>query len=421
MTRVPHLRLSVRAFLAVPALALVGCDAPNPTATSSAPSAAETSLRAGDADLTPFIETGLYTRRVEDINDRGEISFTQDNRRQPGVWSVASGTRLLEPWVGGTRVWTLTNSGLAGGIDGGAGVIWTEAGRTVIAEQGSVEDMTESGLMAGEEDGVPTLWRNGDAEHFALPTGTFYGVFTGVSDAGYATGFVQGSHGALTGILLADGELQMLPELGSYLQNIAVDVNAAGQVVGWSQGGGRGDAFLYENGDLSTLPPLPGAAFSDAERITEDGLIVGASANLPVVWVDRQPVALPLPEGATSGRLVAVNETGQAVGHVLYPTGSPHRFQAIIWNLDDCGFAALRQILAEGRESGDVSNGGVANALSAHLESAIAAFAAGNDAAAAGKLGAFTQLVKAQAGRNVTADLASKLDAAAGLAISLLD
>jgi hypothetical protein len=83
-----------------------------------------------------------------------------------------------------------------------------------------------------------------------------------------------------------------------------------------------------------------GGANSMAHDVNNQGLIVGEADRRPTVWVNRQPrdlLALSCPAGDPSpmcapgvtGVARGVNEAGQIVGTVSFPSGAPS--QAVVW------------------------------------------------------------------------------------------
>src|SRR5688572_30334042 len=80
----------------------------------------------------------------------------------------------------------------------------------------------------------------------------------------------------------------------------AYDMNNAGQVTGFSNmPGGFGQAFIWQSGTMSPLPPIPDATRSFGTAITESGKIAGSyetispsSQSHAVVWQGNSFTAL---------------------------------------------------------------------------------------------------------------------------------
>jgi uncharacterized membrane protein len=94
-----------------------------------------------------------------------------------------------------------------------------------------------------------------------------------------------------------------------------IDVNRNGVAVGngWADAGTT--SYFYRNGTVAKLPGGDGAA---VRAINDAGMIVGTRNEKPVIWrsVDRSPVLLPLPAGATTGAAIDIDEDGTVIGVV---------------------------------------------------------------------------------------------------------
>lgn len=136
---------------------------------------------------------------------------------------------------------------------------------------------------------------------------------------------------------------------------MALGINAAGDIVGHTLGGGLGfRGFLIRNGSFVQLDPLSGADFSDAAAVNGDRLVAGTSTASgrfgdfrPVVWEDGgPPTSLPLLAGGEEGEAFDVNERGWVAGYSEVASGER---RPVIWKreqgswtitvLDSAGFA----------------------------------------------------------------------------------
>ena len=104
-------------------------------------------------------------------------------------------------------------------------------------------------------------------------------------------------------------------------------VNARGQVIGTQQFGFEGDrsrAFLWSDGHLTYLPPLPGDNRTAAFAINDRGTVVGASwkevgfsgdeHQRAVIWEHGRVRDLGVPRGALATRAMALDGRGRVVG-----------------------------------------------------------------------------------------------------------
>ncbi|WP_131739357.1 hypothetical protein [Actinomadura roseirufa] len=116
-------------------------------------------------------------------------------------------------------------------------------------------------------------------------------------------------NGKLTdlGILPADGYVQ------------ARAINDAGQIAG--SGLDSGKAWLYQNGQTTFLPPLPGGNAAEAFGISADGQVLGLSSTshdtsqaFATVWRNGTPTSLGSLPGSTWSEAHAMNSSGVVVG-----------------------------------------------------------------------------------------------------------
>jgi probable HAF family extracellular repeat protein len=120
-------------------------------------------------------------------------------------------------------------------------------------------------------------------------------------------------------------------DLGAGDGSTAEGVNDKGQIVGG--GGVNVGGFVWENGALRRIPPLPGMTYVRAEDINESGQVVGYSgrdsATQAFVWTaagGTQPLAGTLGGGYTLAR--AINDRGVVVGEAGLPNGTAH---TVVW------------------------------------------------------------------------------------------
>jgi probable HAF family extracellular repeat protein len=142
-------------------------------------------------------------------------------------------------------------------------------------------------------------------------------------------------------VLWAHGSVINLGSLGGALDNVPIEINNRGQVVGYSHLAGDllERAFFWEHGAITDLGTLPGDVQSFALGIDEQGDAVGGSCDLnfncrAVMW--RDGVMVDLSTLVASGPPITlifaedINAAGEIVGQAFDPrTGDTPAFLAI--------------------------------------------------------------------------------------------
>jgi len=168
----------------------------------------------------------------------------------------------------------------------------------------------------------PAVWNSKLAAPTTLPTRGFGGFATAVSESGLVVGsrYVEAGAGTVP-VLWLNGKYQELETLGE--GGGALDVNDAGQVVGYVHAAGGTLPALWEGGKLSVLPTLPVGSAGDilngsANSINALGHIVGTveaaygSDSLALKWVNKQVRASGLTEWIET-RGLRINANGDAL------------------------------------------------------------------------------------------------------------
>lgn len=118
-----------------------------------------------------------------------------------------------------------------------------------------------------------------------------------------------------------------ITDLGAGDGSFAEAVNDKGQIVG---GGGAGvGAYIWENGTLRQLGPLPGMVRSYAYDINESGTVVGYSGNADgsilraFIWTAASGMQeLPGTLGGCCTEATGINDQGLIVGIASLPNGA---------------------------------------------------------------------------------------------------
>ncbi len=158
--------------------------------------------------------------------------------------------------------------------------------------------------------------------------------------AGQIVGYAERTDGRFHAFLWRNGVMRDLGALPNPIltSSRAMDINEAGQVVGFSladdvAGGGSGDhAFLWQNGTMLDLGTLGGRS-SRALDINRSGVVVGHAQNAAgderaVMWRNGVIRDLGTLGGASSAAL-SINGSGQIVGRSETRTG---KYRAFLWH-----------------------------------------------------------------------------------------
>jgi probable HAF family extracellular repeat protein len=259
------------------------------------------------------------------------------------------------------------NGIIAGYATSGSGkhaVLWTETGIADIGgPQGSIISdavaVNDSNQVAGYDEGSPQTyqgysWESGSWTPLGFLPGHSESIARDIDSAGRIVGssFILGQeHRA---VMWDAGVLTDLGTLGD--SSNAYGINDVGQVVGYSVAnlpGGEQQlrGFLWENGQMTALDPLPEDVATQAFDVNDAGDVVGSStwyttqflsASQATLWLDGGEVTIdlgyvPAPPWSCSAEprwhksiARAVNNRGQIVGEAMcIASGAPKA--AFLW------------------------------------------------------------------------------------------
>jgi probable HAF family extracellular repeat protein len=254
-----------------------------------------------------------------------------------------------------------------------------------------------------DDDGVPDLWfRDDDGDgandlmiHLGVRYGDYYtnaswasainnaGQIVGVTDAGYEIGSGKAFLINPTDVD-GDGHVEwfwdgddngdeindLMIDLGLPDGSDPFDINDLGQIVGTAEGRG----FLWENGAITWLEPLPGGRDATAVAINSLGQVVGSSRDRrgrfhAVLWEVTGGTATITDLGGLKGEkhtsAADINDAGQVVGNAgdtafLWENGTMTKLEDLI--SDSGGLDTDNLSAAAINESGEIAGYAATNA-----------------------------------------------------------
>ena len=194
----------------------------------------------------------------------------------------------------------------------------------------TVADINNNGLIVGGAIdlstgvGLAAQWSNGAVSPLSVPQGFTWSTASAVND----DGVIVGSGGSVAGnnepLAWINGLPVVLETRG--FGGAALDINKAGDIVGYVNTEQFTAPALWQNGQLIILPRLfesDGFAtgIDDQGRIvgTSQGVNDGSGGRVPTQWVNNQPAALPVTFGQDYVGSIGVNRTGggRTSGYVI--------------------------------------------------------------------------------------------------------
>lgn len=259
--------------------------------------------------ITPVLTGNYAAINAFGINNRGDVvgSVYQSSLESYGVL-YANGVATRLGTLGGTAgtAYDINDNGVAVGYSTTAAGVY----HATLYRNGTVTDLTP-GL--GEESSA-----------------------SAINNAGVAVGAFQCNCGLENrASIFYNGQVVNLGTLDGGRFSGATDINAAGDIVGWSSlENGLDHAILYRNGVMTDLGAFGGNT-SSAAAINDRGQIVGGiQRSLPqesrgFLWEDGGATLLPTLPGYGS-EPIGLNNSGLVVG-ILYGPASLLDFHGVLW------------------------------------------------------------------------------------------
>ncbi|MDH5446599.1 MAG: hypothetical protein OEY52_13685 [Gammaproteobacteria bacterium] len=218
-------------------------------------------------------------------------------------------------------------------------VIWNEDGSyaNLTPDEQSVyssaRGINADGVIVGHFNNRPVIWSNGErVEIGGVAAG--YGSADDINALGEVVGQVQINYQPRAFVYQA-GESRLLNGLNAYTYTRAYAINNHGLISGTAQlASGKTNAVVWQDDIPTDLGTLPGDGSSYGLDINDAGQVVGYSRttsypfrNTPVIWQADGIHSLG-GLGGTGGVAKAINNHGQVVGYAYTAQGIQHPF---IW------------------------------------------------------------------------------------------
>jgi len=182
----------------------------------------------------------------------------------------------------------------------------------------------------------PAAWKGKKRDDPALPNGYKSGLLCGINEGGELVGWINtsaaldDSKAAIRAFSYVQGKLRLLETLGGS-DSAAYGIGTAGQIVGLSSlKDGARHAFVEANGKMTDLGVLPDGKYSIAYAVNAAGDIVGSSEEggkqWAVMWRKNAIQKLEQHEDAVGSQARAINDAGQIVGYIRTNENETHAF-----------------------------------------------------------------------------------------------
>lgn len=206
-------------------------------------------------------------------------------------------------------------------------------------------DVNDHGLIVGTSTTAPStdhavVWRHGTVRRLPGTLGLDSAAF-GVNDAGRVVGRI-GSEAAWW----KGGRLVRLGTLPGGSRSQAEDISEDGVIVGWSDdASGVGSVPVWWfRGRIHELALPTGRASGSAQAISPRGRI-GGTAGAAVVWVGGRPRLLPDLVGYVGGQALGVNDRGIAVG---FAQSTESMTRPVLWRPDGVRALQVSELVTAG-------------------------------------------------------------------------
>jgi len=300
------------------------------------------------------------------LNDAGDLILNQNvggTSINYAIWRDVAGTyHRLPPYPGGD-VLRVTARGInsAAHIVGMVresivspvehGVIWRsgaffqDIGAMAGYNSTSPEDINDQGAVVGTSINTTNfnrtafLWQNGAFTDLGINGGA--AKATAMNNTGTVVGYINGGFP----VRWVNGQRSSLPVPAGVIQPTPVDVNDAGDIIGWGTSSAPGVLYssaFWRNGSGILLPPWPGATQTLVRTINNLGEIIGEGNLVPggpmhaLVWrlSTGNPPPPPPPNNvapvvtlsALSATTIRVGGSVQLRGVFTDPDNGPWRY-----------------------------------------------------------------------------------------------
>ena len=223
---------------------------------------------------------------------------------------------------------------------------------TLSGGESSGVGINNLGDVVGSADVLPNGWQHGffggkPLMDVGAPADFPQSHLDAVSDYGQAIGWANNDFSDVDGLAYlwenhAWTPLGVLPGLEN---SRPTDINNAGQIVGWSYGGGYSRAWIWQDGELT---PLPTPQYvSIAHAINESGTLIVGGVNADgvigrlhaAVWSGDEVTLIGSLTGSHSSSVaVGVNDNGYVVGTKSSQVYNSVSGTAFIWDGDTMTF-----------------------------------------------------------------------------------